>query len=446
MTKDTVGGKRVRVVTMGCSKNRVDSEHLLMQLEAAGFRISPEEECDIEDAGVDTLIINTCGFILDAKQESVDAILEAVEAKEKGLISRLYVMGCLSQRYPDDLKKEIPEVDGYFGAYDIAPLLETMGVKRESSLECRRVLTTPSHYAYLKVSEGCNRQCSYCAIPGIRGAHLSVPIEKLVDEAQYLASKGVRELNVIAQDTTYYGLDLYGRRKLPELIRRLIDIKEIDWIRVLYSYPASFPEELLEIMNGSEKVCKYMDIPLQHSEDAVLAAMRRSVNGKETRALVEKMRKAVPGIVLRTTLMVGHPGEGAGEFDRLLDFLREYRIERVGAFTYSEEEGTWGAQNLKDSVPQELKQERFEELMELQAGISQRFNESRIGTTERILVDSYSPERGVLVGRSSKEAPDVDGEIIIGTEGISSPESLVGKMISGEITGADEYDLYADIR
>ena len=429
---------------MGCSKNRVDSEHLLAQLEYAGYEISPEEE-SLEENPVDLLVINTCGFILDAKEESVNAILEAVQAKERGLVRILYVMGCLSQRYGADLKEEIPQVDRFFGAWSIDPILKSLGLKRNPLLDCRRHLTTPSHYAYLKISEGCDRKCSYCAIPGIRGAHTSVPVEALVDEAQFLVDNGAKELIVIAQDTTYYGLDLYGGRKLPDLVRKLTDIRDLEWIRVLYSYPASFPEELLDIMASCDKVCSYIDIPLQHSEDAVLSAMRRSVDGAGTRALVEKMRTKVPGIVIRTTMMVGHPGEGEKEFDALLDFVNDYKIERLGAFAYSEEEGTWGASHLRDAVPPQVKQERLDELMELQADISLAFNESRIGNRERVLVDSLSWQTGYLTARSSKEAPDVDGEILIGCSDVANPESLVGRFVNVEITGADEYDLYAKI-
>jgi ribosomal protein S12 methylthiotransferase len=352
-------------------------------------------------------------------------------------------MGCLSQRYGSDLREEIPQVDKFFGAFSIDPILSELGVKKNPLLETRRFLTTPSHYAYLKVSEGCDRKCSYCAIPGIRGPHTSVPMEKLIDEANALAESGVKELILIAQDTTYYGLDLYRGRTLSKLVTKLLDIKGIEWMRILYSYPASFPEDLLEIMAASEKMCKYMDIPLQHSADAVLSAMRRSIDGKQTRALVEKMRKAVPGIVLRTTMMVGHPGEGEAEFDDLLSFVNDYKIERLGAFAYSEEEGTWGANNLADAVPAELKQERLEELMELQANISLAYNESRIGTTERVLIDSYAADRGELVARSSKEAPDVDGEVLISAAGLDAPEKLVGSFADVKIIGADEYDLNA---
>ncbi|HIZ85330.1 MAG TPA: 30S ribosomal protein S12 methylthiotransferase RimO [Candidatus Coprenecus stercoravium] len=431
------GRKRVRVVTMGCSKNRVDSEHLLMQLSAAGYDVSPEEE-PLEEADVDILIINTCGFILDAKEESVQAVLEAVDAKKRGVIKEVYVMGCLSQRYASELPAEIPEVDGFFGAFSIKPLLERLSVRYDASLETRRYLTTPGHYAYLKISEGCDRRCSYCAIPGIRGPHVSVPEEKLVDETRSLADSGVKELIVIAQDTTFYGLDRYRQRRLGHLLAQLNDISGIEWIRLLYAYPDAFPQDVLEIMASSSKMCKYLDIPLQHSADPVLKAMRRSVNGRQTRELVEKFRKAVPGIALRTTLMVGHPGEGDKEFDDLLSFVRDYKFERMGAFAYSEEEGTWGAQNLKDSVPESVKQERLDELMEVQAGISLRYNESRIGTVERVLVDSCSPVDGTFTGRTSKESPEVDGEVsVICRGGVPEP----GSFVDVRITGADEYDL-----
>lgn len=426
---------------MGCSKNRVDSEHLLMQLSAAGYDVSPEEE-ELETADVDVLIINTCGFILDAKEESVQAILEAVDARNRGIVGKVYVMGCLSERYRKELPAEIPEADGYFGAFSTEPLLREMGVSVRPELNVRRYLTTPGHYAYLKISEGCDRHCSYCAIPGIRGPHVSVPEEKLLEEARGLAEGGVRELIVIAQDTTYYGLDLYGERRLGRLLGKLTDIEGIEWIRLLYAYPAAFPEDVLEIMASSPKMCRYLDIPLQHSADPVLKAMRRSIDGRRTRELVENIRKAVPGIALRTTMMVGHPGEGEKEFEDLLSFVADYRFERLGAFAYSEEEGTWGAQNLKDSVPDHVKQERLDELMELQADISLKYNESRIGTVEKVLVDSVSSGEGVFSGRTSRESPEVDGEVTVSCSG-KLPEP--GSFVNVKITGADEYDLNGEL-
>lgn len=430
--------KKVQVATLGCSKNKVDSEHLMVQLERAGIAISPEGE-DLSTAGVDTLIINTCGFIGDAKEESIQAILEGVEAKNQGHISQVLVWGCLSQRYREELIEAIPEVDRFFGAYDLDNILAYLGVEKNPLLLTQRYLTTPKHYAYLKISEGCDRQCSYCAIPGIRGRHISVPIEELVREAEFLASIGVKELILIAQDTTYYGLDIYRKRALAQLIERLEAIKGIEWIRIHYSYPASFPDDVLEIMAHSPKVCKYMDIPLQHSADKVLAAMRRNIDGKQTRALVERMREKVPGIVLRTTMIVGHPGEGKREFQDLLNFVQEYKFERLGAFTYSEEEGTWGAENLKDTIRKGIKQERYEELMELQSGISLEFNNSRVGSMERVLVDSFTD--GVYVARTSKESPEVDGEVLLGGE---FDPARIGTFADAMITGANEYDLLGE--
>ena len=432
---------KVRVVTMGCSKNRVDSEHLLAQLESAGFAVSREED-DLESDRPDILIINTCGFIHDAKQESVNAILEGVDAKEREVIRKLYVTGCLSQRYPQELKKEIPQVDGYFGTGDTDALLDALSVPFDSSLDTARCLTTPGHYAYLKISEGCDRKCSYCAIPLIRGPHVSRPVGKLIEEAAGLAAKGVRELIVVAQDTTYYGLDLYGSRKLAGLLDSLSGIDGIDWIRLHYSYPASFPDDVLELMSGSDRICRYLDIPLQHISDNVLRAMRRSIDGNATRKLVEKIRRTVPGIVLRTTMMVGHPGEGRTEFMELLDFVREYRFERLGAFTYSEEDGTWGQRNLADTVSPRTKQRRYDRLMELQAAISLAYDESRIGTVEQVIIDSYCPEEQVCYARSAFESPEVDGNVIV--RNIPDGAAVVGTFIKVRITGADEYDLYAE--
>ena len=419
--------KRIQVVTLGYSKNRVDSEHLMRVLQERGYELVPEDT-DLASGSVDEVVINTCGFIQDAKEESIGTILEAVEAKKAGLVSKVSVFGCLSQRYRSELPGEIPEVDEWNGVLTF----DTLG----------RVLTTPKHYAYLKIAEGCDRSCSYCAIPLIRGPHVSVPIEKLVEEARLLAAQGVRELIVIAQDTTYYGLDLYGRRRLADLLERLSAIDGIEWIRLHYSYPAGFPEDVLRVMGENPKICPYIDIPLQHSADKVLSMMRRGVDGRQTRELVARMRQMVPGVVLRTTLIVGHPGEGEAEFADLLDFVRECRFERLGAFTYSEEEGTYGAIHYRDDIPAEVKQERYDRLMELQSGISLEYNRSRIGTRERVLVDSFSD--GVLVARSRTESPEVDGEILIKPSG-SRPEALVGQFLDVTVTCADEYDLIAEI-
>lgn len=421
--------KRLRAVTLGCSKNTVDTEHLLAQL-------PPEEFEIVGDGPVDCLLVNTCGFIGDAKEESVNAVLEAVAAKSRGEAAEVIVFGCLSQRYGAELKEEIPEVDAWFGAREIAPVLRHLGVEPSSSAPRR--LAPGKGYAYLKISEGCDRRCSYCAIPFIRGAHRSVPMEELVEEARMLAERGVKELILIAQDTTYYGLDLYRRRALAELIGRLSEIDGIEWIRIHYSYPADFPEDVLEQMADNPKVCKYLDIPLQHISDGVLDRMHRNVDGAWTRELISRLRSRVPGVVLRTTMIVGHPGETEEQFSELLEFVREARFERLGAFTYSEEEGTYDAAHFKDDVPQEEKQSRLDRLMSLQSDISYNYNQSRIGSVERVLVDEVMPD-GTLVCRSQYESPDVDGEILV--RGASVP---VGEFITVKITGAEEYDLEAE--
>lgn len=421
--------KRLRAVTLGCSKNTVDTEHLLAQL-------PPEEFEIVGDGPVDCLLVNTCGFIGDAKEESVNAVLEAVAAKSRGEAAEVIVFGCLSQRYGAELKEEIPEVDAWFGAREIAPVLRHIGVEPNSSAPRR--LAPGKGYAYLKISEGCDRRCSYCAIPFIRGAHRSVPMEELVGEARMLAEGGVKELILIAQDTTYYGLDLYRRRALAELIGRLSEIDGIEWIRIHYSYPADFPEDVLEQMADNPKVCKYLDIPLQHISDGVLDRMHRNVDGAWTRELISRLRSRVPGVVLRTTMIVGHPGETEEQFSELLEFVREARFERLGAFTYSEEEGTYDADHFKDDVPQEEKQSRLDRLMSLQSDISYSYNQSRIGSVERVLVDEVMPD-GTLVCRSQYESPDVDGEILV--RGASVP---VGEFITVKITGAEEYDLEAE--
>ena len=429
---------KLQLITLGCSKNRVDSERLLRQFEQAGVVIVPEEE-PLDMARPDIVALNTCGFIESAKTESIEAIFTVLEAKKRGLVKKVFVFGCLSQRYRKELPEEIEGVDGFFGADDAAAMLAAAGFIYNPLIKLQRHLTTPSHYAFLKISEGCDRSCSYCAIPSIRGRHVSVPMEDLIAEAEMLADKGVKELLVIAQDTTFYGLDLYRKRMLGPLLQRLADIKGIEWIRVHYSYPADFPEDVLEIMAGCDKVCKYLDIPLQHSSSKVLAMMRRGIDGDATRALVDKFRKAVPGIVLRTTMIVGHPGEGVREFRDLLDFVREYRFERLGTFTYSEEENTYGALHFKDSVSQKVKQERYDTLMELQSGISLEYNESRVGSVERVLVDGFSD--GAVHARSEKESVDVDGEILIPATAV--PAAMQGNFMKVKITAADEYDLTA---
>ena len=427
--------RKLQVITLGCSKNTVDTEHLLAQVGHA-YEIVPEGSGE----AVDVLLLNTCGFIGDAKEESVQAILEAAERKKSGLAGRLMVFGCLSQRYAADLPGLIPEVDEWFGARDLAPVVRALGVEPVPGKGTDRYLTGHVRsYAYLKISEGCDRRCSYCAIPFIRGVHRSVPMEDLVEEARRLSAQGVRELVVIAQDTTYYGLDLYRCRALAELLRRLSGVEGIEWIRIHYSYPADFPEDVLEEMASNPKVCPYLDIPLQHVSDRMLDMMHRHVDGAWTRELIRRMRARVPGVVLRTTMIVGHPGETEEDFDELLDFVREARFERLGAFTYSEEEGTYGAEHFEDSVPAEVKQARLDALMSLQKEISLEFNRSRVGTVERVLVDDWVD--GILVCRSRFESPDVDGEILVK---YPSPEP-VGSFVNVRIIGADDYDLIAEL-
>ena len=431
--------RTLRVITLGCSKNTVDTEHLLYQVRDS-YEIVPEDD----SRAVDVEAINTCGFIGDAKEQSIQVILEAAQRKKAGLVGRLLVFGCLSQRYPTELPSLIPEVDGWFGARELDSLVTALGCMPSPESAHKRILTTPGRpYAFFKISEGCNRRCSYCAIPFIRGPHKSVPIETLVAEARELAAQGIRELVVIAQDTTYYGLDIYGKRSLAQLLRELSKVDGIEWLRIHYSYPADFPEDVLEEMASNPKVCRYMDIPLQHISDNVLSAMHRGVDGAWTRALIGRMRERVPGVVLRTTMIVGHPGEGSREFNELLKFVREARFPRLGAFMYSEEEGTFGAENLKDSVRPSTKKRRLDTLMEAQRGISLAYNQSRVGTVEKVLADSLS--EGVLVCRSEFESPEVDGEILVKAPEGMDAASLVGTFFNVRITAADEYDLIAEI-
>ena len=433
----------LQVITLGCSKNTVDTEHLLYQVRNS-YEIVPEGET----RPVDVLLVNTCGFIGDAKEQSIQYILEAAGRKKAGEVGKLMVFGCLSQRYPSELPGLIPEVDGWFGARELDPLVKALGCTPDPSSAHRRIRTDGRHpYAFLKISEGCNRRCSYCAIPFIRGAHKSVPMEVLVKEAEELAAQGVKELVIIAQDTTYYGLDLYGKRCLAELLRRLSAVEGIEWMRIHYSYPADFPEDVLEEMAVNPKVCRYMDIPLQHVSDVVLDKMHRGVDGAWTRELIRRMRERVPGVVLRTTLIVGHPGESAKEFAELVDFVKEARFQRMGAFTYSEEEGTYDAENFPDKTRESVKKQRLDKLMEVQRGISLAYNESRVGTEVRVLVDDFTD--GVLVCRSEFESPEVDGEILVkysaqAFDGIET-NSLVGEFLQVRITGADEYDLTAEV-
>lgn len=398
---------------------------------------------------VDIVLIDTCGFIGDAKEESISTIFSVVGRKNEGRVGKVVVVGCLSQRYGSELPELIPEVDAWFGARDMTPVIRYLGGSvPQGEIPTSRLRTQGrGSYAYLKISEGCDRRCSYCAIPLIRGAHRSVPVEVLVREAEGLASAGVRELILIAQDTTYYGLDLYRTRALGTLLGALSSVEGIEWIRIHYSYPQDFPEDVLDIMATNPKVCRYMDIPLQHVSDKVLSNMHRGVDGKWTRELIGRMRERVPGIVLRTTMIVGHPGEGPSEFAELLSFVGEARFERLGAFTYSEEEGTFGARNFKDSVRKSTKERRLSLLMEKQSGISFAYNCSRVGSRMSVLVDDYLPGDGILVCRSEFESPEVDGEVLVRYDGALSgglpPERMAGRFLMVEVTGADEYDLRA---
>ena len=374
--------QKINVITLGCAKNRVDSEHIAAQLAAMGYQIVFDS--DKTDAKV--VVINTCGFIGDAKQESIDTIFEAVNAKNAGLIDKLFVIGCLSERYADYLREEIPEVDEYFGARDLSGVVEALGGEYDEESTVRE-LSTPKHYAYLKISEGCNWRCGYCAIPNIRGKHISVPMERLLEEAERLVATGVKELMVIAQDTTYYGVDLYGERKLAELLTKLCQVKGIEWIRLHYAYPTDFPQDVIEVMARESKICKYLDIPLQHIADNQLQLMHRRHTKAQAIDLLSRLRTAIPDIAIRTTMLVGYPNESAEYFAELCDFVREQRFERLGVFPYSEEEGTFSAEKLSDNVPQRVKDYRVEELMRIQSNVSLDNNTARIGNVERVIVD-----------------------------------------------------------
>ena len=428
--------KKINVITLGCSKNTVDSEHLMARLAAAGYEVV----FDSDRTDARTVVINTCGFIGDAKQESIDLILRAAAAKEAGKIDRLFVIGCLSERYADALRAEIPEVDAYFGARTWDGIIRALGAADGPELATERRLTTPRHYAYLKISEGCNWKCGYCAIPLIRGPHVSVPIEQLEEEARKLAAQGVRELILIAQDTTYYGLDLYGRRRLAELMHRLCRIEGIVWIRLHYAYPAAFPDDVIEAMATEPKICKYLDIPFQHISDAQLAAMHRRHTRAEALELVRRLRSAIPDLALRTTLLVGYPGETEADFAQLMDFVREVRFERLGVFPYSEEEGTFSAEKLTDDVPEQVKQQRTERLMALQQELSLENNRRRVGRTERVVIDSRQGD--YYVGRTQYDSPEVDQEVLIPA---AARRLQRGRFYDVRIDSAADYDLYGRV-
>lgn len=425
----------IDILTLGCSKNLVDSERLMFQLETAGFRVTH----DSPDPQGSIAVVNTCGFIADAQEESINTILELAQRKSEGRLKHLYVMGCLSERFMKELRLEIPEVDRYYGKFDWDQLLSDLGRAYRQDLHVRRHLTTPSHYAYLKISEGCNRHCSYCAIPLMTGRHRSRPMEEIVEEARLLTKQGVKELQVIAQELTYYGLDLYHERRISELVERLTDVPGVEWVRLHYAYPTDFPTDLLRVMRERPNVCNYLDVALQHVSDNVLQAMRRNISSRETYDFINMLRSEVPGIHLRTTLMVGHPGETEEDFRQLMDFVRWARFERMGAFAYSPEEGTYSASHYADEVPDDVKQQRLNQLMRLQQRISGEVQEQKVGQQMKVIIDRREGE--YYVGRTEFDSPEVDPEVLLRVA--DNPNVCVGQFCTCRITSADDFDLYA---
>lgn len=435
MKARTRKANRVNVVTLGCSKNLYDSEVLLGQLKANGMEAFHESSENVE-----VVVVNTCGFIDKAKEESIQTILRYAQAKVDGQVEKVYVTGCLSERYKDELKAEIPEVDAWFGTRDLPRLLKTLKANYKKELLGERLLTTPAHFAYLKISEGCDRPCSFCAIPLMRGKHRSTPIEDLVKQAESLAAQGTKELLLIAQDSTYYGLDLYKKRNLSELLRALSQVDGIEWIRLHYAFPTGFPEDVLDEMAANPKICNYLDMPLQHASDAMLKSMRRGTTLERTNRLLKLCREKVPGIALRTTMIVGYPGETQEDFDTLCRFVEEHRFERLGVFTYSHEENTHAAL-LNDDVPQEVKEERAARLMEIQERISSEIQEAKVGTVQKVLIDKY--ENGFFVGRTEADSPEVDCEVLI--ESGDQDYLRIGDFAQVRITDAEAFDLFAEI-
>jgi len=432
MRTKTLKKNKINVVTLGCSKNVYDSEVLMGQLKANGKEVVHEEEGNI-------VVINTCGFINNAKEESVNTILDYVQKKEDGDVDKVFVTGCLSERYKPDLIKEIPDVDQYFGTTELPGLLKALGADYKHELIGERLTTTPKNYAYLKIAEGCDRPCSFCAIPLMRGKHKSTPIESLVIEAEKLAAKGVKELILIAQDLTYYGLDIYKKRNLAELLEALVKVDGIDWIRLHYAFPAGFPMDVLEVMNRESKVCNYIDIPLQHISDSVLKSMRRGTTEAKTTKLLKAFREAVPGITIRTTLIVGYPGETEADYQKLKQWVKDMRFERLGCFTYSHEENTH-AYNLEDDVPQEVKQQRANEIMEIQSQISWELNQEKIGNTYKVVVDRK--EGNYFIGRTEFDSPDVDNEVLIDA---TKTYLKTGDFTTVKVIEAEDFDLYAEV-
>ncbi len=427
---------RIDIITMGCSKNLVDSEHLMRQLAECGYEVFH----DSDDPCGEIVVINTCGFIGDAKQESINMILEFCKLKDEGELKRLYVMGCLSERYLKELSEEITQVDKFYGKFNWNSLLEELKHSYREEIANERVLTTPGHYAYLKISEGCNRRCAYCAIPIITGAHKSRPMEEILDEVRYLVSKGVKEFQIIAQELTFYGVDLYRKQSIAELVGKISEIPGVEWIRLHYAYPTHFPYDLLRVMREKENVCKYLDIALQHVSTKVLKKMQRNVTKEETYALVERMRREVPGICLRTTMMVGFPGETDKEFEELIEFVKWAKFDRLGTFAYCEEDGTYAAENYRDSVSKKKKQERLDRIMEIQQRISTRLNEAKIGNTYKTIIDRV--EGDYYIGRTEYDSPDVDTEVLIATK---EGKLEIGNFYNVRITDAAEFDLMGSV-
>lgn len=428
---------KVDLITLGCSKNLVDSERLMGHLELNGYEV----EHDPEVADGEIAIINTCGFIQDAKKESIDMILDFAARRKAGDLKKLIVMGCLSQRYQKELEKEIPEVDKFYGKFDFMEVMKYLGRGKEynSKAGVNRKITTPKHYAYVKVSEGCNRMCSYCAIPIMTGRYKSRAMEEIVEEVGALVSNGVKEFQIIAQDLSYYGEDKYGENKLAELVKRLSDVNGVEWLRLHYAYPAGFPNELLSVMRERENVCKYLDIALQHISDNMLVKMRRHITKAETLDLLDNIRAEVPGIHIRTTLMVGHPGETSDDFDELMEFVRTQRFERMGAFTYSDEDGTYSSVHYEDDVPQEVKEKRLDKIMDLQSVISEEINVGKVGKVMKTIIDRK--EGDYYVGRTQFDSPEVDPEVLVK----SADKLVAGDFYDVKITGAETYDLYGEI-
>jgi ribosomal protein S12 methylthiotransferase len=436
MKTKTLKKNKVNVVTLGCSKNLFDSEVMMAQLKANKFDV--EHEAKQDDSEI--VIINTCGFIDNAKQESIDTILRYVDAKKDGMVDKVYVTGCLSQRYKDELETEIPEVDAYFGTRDLPRLLKTLKADYKHELVGERLLTTPSHYAYFKIAEGCDRPCSFCAIPIMRGKHKSTPIEELVRQAEGLAAQGVKELMLIAQDLTYYGLDLYKKRNLAELIKRIADVEGIEWVRLHYAFPAGFPMDVLDVMREHPNVCNYLDMPLQHGSTRMLQAMRRGITREKTEELIAQIREKVPGIAIRTTLIAGYPGETEEDFQEMYDWVERSRFDRLGIFTYSHEENTH-AYNFEDDVPEEIKKQRADAIMELQSGISYELNQEKIGKEYDVLFDRI--EGDYFIGRTEFDSPEVDNEVLVKKN--NTTYIRIGDFTKVKITSADHYDLYGDV-